>query len=301
MSFRFVLLCAALCLAAFGLVGCRGREQGRFGTKGRPVELAVPVKDKAKTLADFVRARTGLRCREFAAESLIELLELLDEDKLDVMVLPAPVYALASEPYTLLAILKAQRAGTLETRGMILVRADDGLVTVAEAKGLVVAAIDPASVSGCLLQRVLVTEQKAVPSKVLYLDDEASVVRAVYEGEADVGFVTWRLNAEGNPDDARTELFSDVPDIFEAVVPLAVTHAVPHDAVAVRARVPDAVRAELAEALLEFAGSRAGAAYLKERYGIEGLAPSDDAEYAELRRRLGAAKVRLIEFLPIEE
>ncbi len=278
-----------------------------IGTKDRPLELGVPVAEEALSgaqrapLADFVRQRTGLVCSEVAAESLVELLDLLDEEKLDVVIVRAPVYALASEPYDLLALLKARRAGTLETRGLILVRADKELVTVADARGLTVAATDPASTSGCLLQRVLVTEQKATPSRVAYLDDEASVVRAVDGGEADLGFVTWRLNAEGNPADARAELFYDVPDIFQAVVPLAVTHAVPHDAVAVRARVPDVVRGELVAALLAFAETPEGNAYFAERYGIEGLVPADDVEYREMRRRLRAAKVRLVELLPAED
>ena len=291
------VLCVAVCLG-----GCGGpKEEGAIGTKERPLELAVPVADKAAPLGDFVRKRTGLVCREVAAGSLGELLDLLDEGAVDVLVLPAPVYALASGPYNLLAILKARRADTLETRGLILVRADRGLVTVADAKGLVAAATEPAAMTGCLLQRVLVTEQKATPSRVMYLGDEAKVVRAVYEGEADVGFVTWRVNDEGNPNDARAALFYDVPGIFQDVVPLAVTRAVPHDAVAVRARVPDVARQRLAAALIEFAETREGAAYLKERYGIEGLVAADDVEYRELARRLRRAKVRLVELLPEEE
>ncbi len=293
---------AVLCVAV-ALAGCGGpKEEGAIGTKERPLELAVPVAErKAAPLGDFVRKRTGLVCEEVAAGSLGEVLDLLDEGAVDVLVLPAPVYALASEPYNLLAVLKAQRAGTLETRGLILVRADHGLVTVADAKGLVVAAVEPASTAGCLLQRVLVTEEKATPSRVTYLHDEAAVVRAVYEGEADVGFVTWRVNAEGNPDDARAALFYDVPGIFEDVVPLAVTRAVPYDAVAVRARVPDVVREQLAAALIEFSETREGAAYLKAHYGIEGLVAADDVEYLELRQRLQRAKVRLGELLPAEE
>jgi len=299
---RAAVAFGAVCVALTLLAGCGGKgEEAALGTKKRPLELAVPAAERKATLAKFVQHRTGLRCRELEAASLLDALVLLDEEKLDVIVLSAPAYALASEPYELLAILKARRAGTLETRGMILVRADRGLVTVADAKGSTVAATDPASTSGCLLQRVLVTEEGATPSGVTYLDDETRVVRAVYDGEADLGFVTWRLNAEGHPDDARAALFEELPDIFGAVVPLAVTRAVPHDAVAVRARVPDAVRAELADALLAFAGTREGAAYLKDRYGIEGLAPADDVEYAELRRRLRAAKVGLVELVAEEE
>jgi ABC-type phosphate/phosphonate transport system substrate-binding protein len=292
-----VLLAAVACMA-----GCGGRrEEATIGTRGRPLELAVPAPDKHTTLAHYVRRHTKLRCRELAAASPAELLALLDEDKLDVMVLSAPMYALVSEPYSLLAILKAQRAGTFETRGMILVRADRGLVTVADAKGLVVAATDPASASGCLLERVLMTEEGAAPSKVIYLNDEARVVRAVYYKEADLGFVTWRLDAEGRPDDARAALAAEVPDIFEAVVPLAVTHAVPNEAVAVRARVPDTVRADVAAALIKFARTHEGAAYLGARLGIEGFALGDDVEYAELRQRLQAAGVHLADFLPKAE
>jgi ABC-type phosphate/phosphonate transport system substrate-binding protein len=127
------------------------------------------------------------------------------------------------------------------------------------------------------------------------------LVRAVYDGTADLGFVTWRLNDEGNPADARETLFGEVPDVFQAVVPLAVTQAVAYDAVAVCARVPDAVRARLSAALLEYAETSRGRSYLAERYGIEGLAPSDDVEYADLRTRLKAAKVRLGELLREEE
>jgi ABC-type phosphate/phosphonate transport system substrate-binding protein len=299
---RFAYATALACLAAACLVGCGpSREGAVIGTKKHPLELAVPAAEKATPLADFVRERTGLRCREVPAESLNELLDLLEDERPDVLIVSAPVYALLSDPCNLLAILKAERAGTLETRGMILARADRGLVTVADAKGLTVAAVDPASVSGCLLQRILLSEEKATPSAVTYLDDEAAVVRAVYYGEADLGLVTWSVNDEGNPDDARAEVFYNTPDIFQAVVPLAVTRAVPHDAVAVRARVPDVLRGALAAALLEFAQSSEGRSYLAEHYGIDGLVPSDDAEYAELRTRLKEAGVTLTELLPEEE
>ena len=293
-----LLICVGLAFAA----GCGGRGERDFiGTKERPLEIAVPVADRATPLADYVKQHTGLVCHEVAAGSLGELLDLLDESKVDVVIVPAAVYALASEPYALLALLRAERDGTFDTRGMILVRADRGLEAVQDIKGLTVAAVDPASLSACLLQRALVTEVEAVPSKVTYLDDEAAIVRAVYDGEADAGFVTWRLNDEGNPADARETLFHEIPDVFQAVVPLAVTHAAPYDAVAVVARVPDAVRTKLAIALLEYAETSRGRAYLAEHYGIEGLAASDDVDYAELRTRLKAAKVRLGQLVLEEE
>ncbi|MBN1917945.1 MAG: PhnD/SsuA/transferrin family substrate-binding protein [Verrucomicrobia bacterium] len=287
---------AGLCLG-----GCGGGEEATLGTRKRPLEIAVPVTGGKTPLAGFIRSRTGLVCREMAAATLTDLLDEMDKEKVDVLIVPAPVYALASEPYGLLAIMKARRGGGLETRGMILVRADRGLVAVADVEDLSVAAVAPASVSGCLLQRVLVTEQRVVPSSVTYLGDEAAVVRAVYDGEADLGFVEWRLNSERRPADARELVFSEVPDIFEAVVPLAVTSAVPHAAVAVRARVPDGVRADLVEALEVFSRSSTGRTYLMDHYGIEGLVPSDDVEYAEFRTRLKAAGILLADLMEPEK
>jgi ABC-type phosphate/phosphonate transport system substrate-binding protein len=312
---RVALALAGVCLAAVLVGGCGGGEERTIGTAKRPLEIAVPVADSRTPLADFIKRRTGLVCRETATTTLPDLLDRLDKEKIDVLIVSAPVYALASEPYGLLAIMKARRGdgsarrgdasarrrGTLETRGMILVRADRGLVTVADTKGLTVAAVAPTSVSGCLLQRVLVIEQRAAPSKVTYLGDEAAVVRAVYSGETDLGFVEWRLNQDGNPADARELVFAEVPDVFEAVVPLAVTSAVPHEAVAVRVRVPDAVRLELVKALEEFAKDSSGRAYLTDHCGIEDLVPSDDAEYAELRTRLKAAGLILADLVEKKE
>lgn len=295
------LVLVGVCLTAVGLGGCGGGEEPMIGTRRRPLEIAVPVAERKAPLAHFIKERTGLVCREVRTGTLSELLDLLDKEKVDVLIVPAPVYAVASEPYGLLAIMKAKRAGTVETRGMILVRADRGLVTVKDAADLTVAAVGPTSVPGCLLQRALVTEQDAAPSTVTYLGDEAAVVRAVYNGEADLGFVEWRLDKARRPADARALVARDVPDVFEAVVPLAVTNAVPHDAVAVRARVPDAVRTELVKALEEFATDPSGRAYLVEHYGVEGLVPSDDAEYADFRTELKAAGITLADLLPEEE
>jgi len=297
---RIGLVLVGVSVAAIWLGGCGGGEEPAIGTRKRPLEIAVPVAERKAPLAHFIKERTGLVCREVTTATLSELLDLLDKEKVDVLIVSAPVYAVASEPYGLLAIMKAKRGATIETRGMILVRADRGLVTVKDAAELTVAAVGPTSVPGCLLQRALVTEQEAAPSKVTYLGDEAAVVRAVYHGEADLGFVEWRLDEARRPADARALVSHELPDIFEAVVPLAVTNAVPHDAVAVRARVPDAVRTELVRALEEFAKDSHGRAYLGEHYGIEGLS-SDDAEYAEFRTELKAAGITLADLLPEEE
>jgi ABC-type phosphate/phosphonate transport system substrate-binding protein len=64
---------------------------------------------------------------------------------------------------------------------------------------------------------------------------------------------------------------------------IARTDPVPNDLIAIRKGVAPEIDAQIREGLLRMAASPAGAAVLRELYGIDGLAPATDADFSAVR------------------
>lgn len=142
--------------------------------------------------------------------------------------------------------------GSATYRGIIVARKDSGLKTVADLEGKRFAFVDPKSASGYVYPRAMLIEKGVTPDsyfkETMFAGGHDKVIAAVLEGRADAGAIY--DGALG------VERAKGVP--VENLVTLASTDPIPHDAIAVRIGMDDALAKKIQTALVDLDKSEAG-------------------------------------------
>jgi phosphate/phosphite/phosphonate ABC transporter binding protein len=142
--------------------------------------------------------------------------------------------------------------GSATYRGIIVARKDSGLKAVVDLRGKRFAFVDPKSASGYVYPRAMLIEKGIAPEsyfkETIFAGGHDKVIAAVLEGRADAGAIY-----EGALDIAKAE---GVPT--ENLVTLASTDPIPHDAIAVRTGLDEALAKRIQSALVDLDKSEAG-------------------------------------------
>lgn len=265
---------------------------GALGSAENPVIMSfVPsgetseVMTGSEEISALLEAETGLAVTSNVAASYAAVIEAMGAGQAQVGWLNTFSYLLANEKYGVQPILAAERFGSTAYASIIITRADSGIESLADLAGKKFCRPDPLSTSGWIVPSVDMKAAELDPDADLEVIDSGShdnVVTAVYNGDCDAGAVY---------DDARTGLEDEFPDVMEQIVIIHTSDDIPNDNVSVAAEVPADIVALLIEGLIAIGESEEGAAALKTAYGIEKLAPTDDAFYDAFRTTLDAAGV----------
>ncbi len=136
-------------------------------------------------------------------------------------------------------------------------------------EGTTLSYVDPTSTSGYLIPALQMMELgvdiDALESTFAGGHD-ASVI-ATLSGDVEVGL---------SFDDARTAVLEQFPEVGQEVVVFAYSQEIPNDGFVVRGDLPDDLKEEITQALLDYAGTDEGAATLDAIYEIDGLQPAED-------------------------
>jgi phosphonate transport system substrate-binding protein len=150
--------------------------------------------------------------------------------------------------------------------------ADEGPVAVEKLadieSGTTVSFVEQASASGYIFPATVFISQGIDPESdidPLFAGSHDASVIAVCEGDAEVGVAF---------DDARGAAETEC-DIAENVVVFAYGPEIPNDGWAVDGDLPDELKEEIKQALLDYAGSEEGATVLQEIYEIDNLVEAD--------------------------
>lgn len=266
-----------------------------LGTEQNPVKLALaPSTDPQKVLmagqplVRLLEAETGLRIRLSVPTSYAATIEALGTHNVDVGWLAPLAYLLAYDRVGAEVLAVSVRGGSTTSVGQIVVRADSGIADLTGLSGKRVAFADDGSIAAYHLPRALLAGEGIdvvafLVESVQAADDQ--VMLAVYNRQADGGAIrgTGVSGAAGGSPLAGAWARTRPADLTEQLRVIARTDPVPNDVVGVRSGVPPAVGPKLRDGLLRAAASPAGAAALRELYGIDGLAPVADADFVPLR------------------
>jgi phosphonate transport system substrate-binding protein len=288
-----LLLSLALLLAA----GCSMVQptSAPLGTEQNPVKLALaPSTDPQKVLAAgqplvrLLEAETGLRIKLSVPTSYSATIEAMGTHNVDIGWLAPLAYILARDRVGADLLAVHVRGGSTTSVGQIVVRADSG---IADLKGLIgrrVAFADDGSIAAYHLPRALLAGEGI--DVVAFLvesvqDGDDRVLLAVYDRQADGGAIRWTgvSGATGVSPIVGASARTRPADLAEQIRVVAQTDPAPNDVVGVRRGVPPEVSQKLRDGLIRAAASPSGAAALGELYGIDGLAPLTDADFAPLR------------------
>ncbi len=242
------------------------------------------------TLAEMIAERTGYEVESNVATSYAAVIEAMGAGNADIGWLNTFGYILANERHGVDVALATSRFGTTTYKGQIITRADSGIETVEDLAGTTFCRPDPLSTSGWIIPSITLAAAGVDPDTDLEVTDVGShdnVVNAVYNGECDAGatFV-----------DARSSVEDELADVKEQVIVITESADIPNDTVSFAPDVPDDVRENVVNALLDIAQSEEGQVALEELYEIEGLEPVDDSFYDAFRVDLDASGYSVEEF-----
>lgn len=263
-----------------------------------------PLPDKTRLVFGFAPSVEGDRTRQ----ALVELCRVLgDAVGLDVAPMrvasygalerailegrasfgwfPPVVLARLELSGRVLPIAQCVRGGSASYHACLFVQASSPIQRVEDVKGARAVWVDRSSAAGYVFPRLLLAANGVDPTAAFtsetFAQSHAEVVRAVVEGNADVGATFATLGADGNvlrggwtdPDGSNPR----------PIRVLATFGPIPNDAMAVSTALSGDVRAALARAAIHATGTPQLRSAIRHLFGAESLAPVAEETYAELR------------------
>lgn len=310
----------ALCTLALSLVACSDAE---VGAAERPFTMyfvpsvdAETIASGADVLTSFVEKRVsqalygsdeGFHIRSAIPTSYVAVVEAFGTNKADFAAVNIFSYVLAKDikQYPVEAIVTVVRGdGEMTYKAQVLARADSGIETVADLEGRSFAFTDRASMAGYILPSRLFQREGVELGNTVFAKKHDGVVTMIYQGQVDAGATYYSPpRADGTIRDARARVQTQYPDVTDVVKIIGFTEEVGNEPWIIRSNMygdaeKDAtVRAAVRDALLEFAATEEGKAVLESLYNISGLAPTTDAEYADVREMVQQANLDLEKML----
>jgi phosphonate transport system substrate-binding protein len=251
-------------------------EDRSLGSRHQPILFmltpsvdAQRISQNGDSLMAYLHQTTGYHFRASVPTNFIAVVEAFGAGKADIAIMNTFSYLLANTKYDARAALKVvRRDGELSYRGQILARAGEDINSLEDLRGRRIAYVDPSSTG-----------------EEFFANKHDNVVTMIYQRQVDAG-ATYYSPADkktGELLDARARVRSQFPDVFDKIKILELTEPIPNDPVVFRSEFPADMQRRIIDALLAYAATPRGVASLKEIASVEGLAPSSDAEYADIR------------------
>ena len=308
-------------------------EPVAIGTEENPIQvLFVPsvsaeeIVAGGELLAAQLNEATGLFFEVSVPTSYAATVEAMCASPDNTMgFIPAQGYILANNLCGANVSLKAMRYGFDVYWAQFIVQRDSEFETLEDLAGASWAYPDATSTSGYIVPAGIFANLGIEVGDGIEAGSHDSVVRAIYNGEADFGttFYSPFIDAEGNvtwdgtaenadvpddvvescvldadtqiecsgyyPRDARRNLREDLPDVIQKVRILTISDPIPNDTLTFGPDFPEDLRTQIVDALKAFAEDDAeGFATAFDAYSWNGVSDTDDTEFDAIRAILMA-------------
>jgi phosphate/phosphite/phosphonate ABC transporter binding protein len=244
-----------------------------------PVLSEREMQNEFEPLMTYLSDALGQKVVLYVARDYGDLRTQMEAGVVDIGSFSPFAYVDAARGGRIRIIAQSILEGSATYRGIIVARKDSGLKTVADLKGKRFAFVDPKSASGYLYPRAMLLEKGIEPAtyfkSTTFAGSHDKVIAAVLAGAADAGSIY-----EGALGVAQR---SGVP--VENLVTIVSTEPIPHDAIAVRLGLDDALVKRIQLALINLDQSEAGRrviAHSKKK--LTGHVPAEDSLYDVVRR-----------------
>lgn len=274
-----LLLAAVVSSSAFAQSAASSvaRRELKFGFT--PVLSEREMQNEFEPLMTYLSDALGQRVVLYVAKDYGDLRTQMEAGFVDIGSFSPFAYVDAARGGRIRIIAQSILEGSATYRGIIVVRKDSGLKTVADLKGKRFAFVDPKSASGYLYPRAMLLEKGIEPEtyfkSTIFAGSHDKVIAAVLAGRTDAGSIY-----EGA---LGVALRSGVP--VENLVTIVSTEPIPHDAIAVHLDLDDALVKRIQLALINLDQSDAGRrviAHSKKK--LTGHVPAEDSLYDVVRR-----------------
>ena len=164
-------------------------------------------------------------------------------------------------------------------RGLVIARKDSGLRRVEDLEGKRFAFVDPKSASGYVYPRAMLLEKGVTPERFFkettFAGGHDKVIQAVLDGRADAGAIY----------DGALGVAKQKGLAVETLVTLASTDPIPHDAIAVRVGLDEALARKIQTGLVNVDKTEAGKrALANSKKKLTGHVIADDSLFDVVRR-----------------
>ncbi len=277
------LLVATLVVGAVVASAC-GRDQGTIGAASNPVVLVLSpghgTPEAAARLERELSRRTGLIVKLEVASSARDAVALAGTPRVDGGILSLFEYLVAREQFGVEARLQLLRGDEARVhRGVLLVRDDATITSVAGLAGARVAYVDPASTTGHLLAARAFTEA-GVRVDATFTGGHAQAIDALLAGRVTAA----ATYARATPPPGTRVLLG--------------TGELPNEPVFFKPHLAAATRERIVDAMVALAGEPDGRALLGELADATGVVAVTDALYEPVHAVLAGASKRLEDLVP---
>ena len=283
-SFRriaLVLTTAFLLAACIAVVPQKDRDL-TFGFT--PVLSEAEMRSEFEPLMTYLSQVIGRKVTLYIAKSYGDLRTQMESGAVDIGSYSPFAYVDAARGGKIRIIAQSILDGSATYRGLIVVRNDSGLRSVADLEGKRFAFVDAKSASGYVYPRAMLVEKGVNPERffkeTIFAGGHDKVIAAVLERRVDAGAIydgaLGVAKAKGSP----------VGDL----ITLSSTEPIPHDAVAVRAGMDESLARKIQAALVSLDKSPAGKAVIaNSKKKLTGHVIADDAVFDVVRRTAAVA------------
>lgn len=243
-------------------------------------------------------AQLGYAIREEVTAEVVPtygaLREALEGGRAQLAWMP-PVLLAAGSAESMVPLVTAMRDGAAEYCAVLFTLASSAVRELGDLRGRTVAWVDRCSASGYLLPQLHLTAEGFNPARLfgreLFFGSHGDVVRAVFDGRADVG-----ATFGGSPDAADPDARSGFADVQlteqKPVRVLFRSTPVSADTVVCDARLPSVMRARVTAALVHMGTFAVGRHVTRAVFGADGFRPFDGAALDQLRELVAGARAR---------
>lgn len=217
-----------------------------------PVLSEPEMRAEFEPLMIYLSATIGQKVVLYVARDYGDLRTQMEAGRVDIGSFSPFAYVDAARGRKIRIIAQSILDGSATYRGIIVARKDGGLKTIEDLRRKRFAFVDPKSASGYVYPRAMLIEKGINPEtyfkETIFAGSHDKVIASVLEGRADAGAVY-----DGAVAVAKR---SGVPT--ESLVILASTDPIPHDAIAVRIGLKQALVRSIQLALINLDKSEAG-------------------------------------------
>lgn len=257
---------------------------------------AMSEEAKARVLewASFLSGYVGLPIGVVGATSYEELANLVRTKTVDLAWLPPIPYVLLDEARSAIALVTNHRLGQAQFEAVFIVRAGARVRTLQGLKGKRAAWVDPLSASGYVLPRIqlaaLGLDPRTTFAEERILGSHEAVVRAVLQGEADVGATFAARDPESGQ--VRRGGWTHVEGAVSGLRVLGGFGAIPSDVVVARSDLRSAVRSIVAHGLAATSNVLQGKDLVRRVFGVDEFRVGPPGDYETLRAAVAKARER---------
>lgn len=274
-------------------------KSSQLGSKDRPIVFAVVpgqdrgiLEDEGFKLEQELEKETGLHFSVLIPTSFVAVVESLGSARADLAIMNTFGYLLASKKHQARVRLRCTLGGKDQYFGQIITK-DAKIKSFKDLQGKTFAFVDPASTSGYVLPTKLLNEHQVKLKEFIFAGTHDSVVRMVYQGRVDAGATYFNDPIGGEPQDARSLVKNQYPDVYSVVRIVSQTDSIPSDPIVFRKELPSEIENKIVLALKEIAKKSEGKRIFKRLYNFDDFIDSSDSDFKEIRATVEAMKLKL--------